>query len=174
MPRQRDRSALVKDKLVRLADHDLTDVLRARLAVKKMVRLGYTPAMLLARLEADPPGEGTVLDDQPFLGFENRAEATLAAVSAMSDNQRPGMHRATEKRIEALIKNQEPERGATTIGLAVVSVPAMMAPESIGEVRRFKRLQSGGLRAIAAAGEVVEMEEEQEAVFSIKKAPAEG
>ena len=173
MGRQRDRSALVKDKLAKLADQDLSEVMRARAAVRKMVSLGHTPARLLAALEANPPvfesGQEQLVDNQPFMGFENRAQATLAAVSAMASPARPGVYGDTARRVEVLIKNQEPERGATTIGLAVVSVPAMMVGSAQNDVKRFKRMPSGELRALGPAGQVVEMQEETEAVFSIKK-----
>jgi len=163
--RTADRLAKIKDKLVKIADQDLSEVMRGRAAVRKMMELGHTPAALLGELEKVAPVPG---DTSPFMGFANRAEATLAATFAMSDTSRPGVFRDTARRVESLIKAQEPERAATTIGLAVVSVLAMMGPVGMAEVRRFQRTPDGQLRAITD-GQVVEMAEAEESVFTMKK-----
>jgi hypothetical protein len=166
--RQSDKLQRIKDKLVKVADADLTEVTRARAAVRKMMDLGYTPGYLMGCLDANPPKPGTVFDDEPFMGFANRAEATRAAVYSMSSPQRPGVFSDSARRVEMLIKAQEPERAATTIGLAVVSVPAMMGPTATAEVKRFQRTPEGKLREITAGG-VIELEEAAESVFTMKK-----
>lgn len=87
---------------------------------------------------------------------------------------RPGARQDHADRIGILLKNREPPRAATTIGLAIISIPAMQAlPPAEQDVKRFKRLKNGRLREITSIAEAdtIEMEagDELESTFVMKK-----
>lgn len=149
-----DRVQKIKDNLARIGVQDTKKVLAVNRATARMEALGLTSMQVIEMCVKEP--EHSV--DVPFHGFDNRAQAMLAGLSAIRRVDRPGYLQDAHDRVNTMLKNQQPERAATTLGLALVSIPMMTAlPEQA--VKRMRRLPSGKLKEINAIVDVEEVVE---------------
>jgi hypothetical protein len=157
-----DGIARIKARLTKIALRDTAMVLEQDRAVRRMADLGLTSEQVIAMVQGDPPVmeadyEGAPLATSSYFGFKDRRQAMMAAFAGMPKQQRPAGIADAADRVNTLIKNQVPERATATIGISIVSLPAMVAITD-GPVKRMRRLPSGKLREL---GSVIDVEAEE-------------
>lgn len=151
-----DRVQRIKDNLAKIGLQDTRRVIEINEAMTRMSVLGLTCDQVLALVrkakEAEAAGGEVVYDATGFHGFKNLRQALMAAYSGMAKSDRPASLEDCHKRVEALIKNQAPERGAGGFGL-IVSIPGI-ATAAVQPVaaKKFKRLPSGKLKELPPGG----------------------
>ncbi len=148
-----DRVQKIKDNLAKIGLQDTKRVIEINEAMTRMSVLGLTCDQVLALVKEDPDtGKEVVYGAGGFHGFKDRRQAMMAAYSGMAKSERPASLEDAHKRVEALIKNQAPERGAGGFGL-IVSIPGLTtaAPAAVA-AKKFVRLPSGKIKALPPGG----------------------
>lgn len=152
-----DRIARIRDNLATIAIEDTNSIIATAKAMRRMADLGLDAPQVRALLISNPKDENVMFEaEKTFFGFDSRRQASLAAWGGTRKADRPGAIGDMAQRVDSLIKNQVPERAAQTIGLAIISVPAMaeLAPPA-AEVKRFKRsLKTGKLHEVKSVIDV--------------------
>lgn len=157
-----ERIARIRDNLAKIGLQDTKLVIETNVAMRRMADLGLHPIQVRGMLDGNPkakiPLAAAADGDTPFFGFDSRAQASLAAWGGTRKSDRPGALGDVHDRVNTLMKNQEPERATGTLGLAIISIPAMTSlPAPVTEVKRMRRLPSGKLKELGA---VIDVEEE--------------
>lgn len=138
--------AELKDLLAEIHLQDVRLVAETNDAMERMAEIGVDQQQVrdwltATPIDADPGGK--------FHGFKNRKQAALAAFGAMSKKDRPGALGDVADRVNTLIKVQVPERATSTVGIAIVEIPAMnQLPPPEETVRRYRRMGDGKLKEI--------------------------
>ena len=142
--------------MAHIADLDTALVLEARHAYVRMCELGLSvdqvKAMLAAESATGASDEEVVFPaPEGWHGFKSRRQASLAATAGLRKTDRAAPIGDAHERVNTLIKNQKPEVQRTTIGLAIVSIPAMHQGElPEGSVKRVRRMANGKLKELTA------------------------
>lgn len=186
-----DRVQRIKDRLTRIADEDTRRVVEINAALSRMAELGLTNEQVHGLLSKEPEPvvvppwlpPGADLPVQTFHGFRNRRQAAIAYFASLPKPERP--FEDVSKRVEALIKNQAPERQADALGLVMISIPAPQPPPvqavpgappraelpPAPAAVRFKRMSNGKLRQLPPPGtaDPIDVDEVTESTVTVKK-----
>jgi len=151
----KDRVQEIKDNLARIGVQDTRRLIESNATMTRMLELGLTSVQVLDLIAKDVKEDGELVysaDGAGYHGFKDRRQAMLAAYSGMSKSERPASLEDVHKRVDSLIKNQAPERGAGGFGL-IVSIPGFTAtaPPTIA-AKKFIRLPSGKIKALPSGG----------------------
>lgn len=170
---KKDRVQEIKDNLLRIGVQDTRRVLEVNAALSRMAELGLVHEQLVALLVTEPekpkpqsawsPVDVDNLDAAfpapGFHGFKDKRQAAVAYYASLPKMERP--FEDANRRVETLLKIQEPEKRGVEVGLTLV-IPARMeaAEQKALPAIRMRRGADGKIRPIVE-NEIIDVSAEE-------------